>query len=281
MLFKTPPPVKLFIQVFILGFLNQAGFSQSGCRQGNCHNGYGVYVFSTGDKYEGTWKNGLMSGYGKMTTQDGDSYEGQYADDLESGLGVYFWSDGYFYSGQFEDGLKNGFGIEYNDEGLVNAFGSWVDERLHIDYYEKEGGIPFEKIGIQLTTLVNNRQNKYSTLRGTSMKSLISGKEGWTAKVDLPRFEHQFITTDGRFEAVLGTYASNPERPYYGLLTAVISWTAESDFIWQIDYDDMNGSPMYVCTVIGHKRGAKVGIGMSISIYIVNSGGHKVMMEIY
>ena len=30
---------------------------KTGCISGDCSNGYGVYIFSSGEKYEGYWKN--------------------------------------------------------------------------------------------------------------------------------------------------------------------------------------------------------------------------------
>lgn len=60
-------------------------------------NGYGVYYWPSGRKYEGEWKQGSMSGYGVETSSEGQ-YNGEWRDGLYHGRGVYTWiSDGQIY----------------------------------------------------------------------------------------------------------------------------------------------------------------------------------------
>ena len=45
--------------------------SEEECIQGDCVNGYGTYIFSSGDKYVGEWKNSKYHGQGTFTYADG------------------------------------------------------------------------------------------------------------------------------------------------------------------------------------------------------------------
>ncbi|MCW8966633.1 MAG: hypothetical protein OQK82_08120 [Candidatus Pacearchaeota archaeon] len=63
------------------------------CVEGDCNNGYGVYVWGDGSRYEGEWKDGLMHN------------------------GTYTWPDGTKYVGKFENGEKSVFGTMYFPDG--------------------------------------------------------------------------------------------------------------------------------------------------------------------
>lgn len=74
------------------------------CVLGNCANGWGTFVWETGEVYTGQWINGRRTG-----------------------LGVYDWPDGSFYIGYFENDLLHGRGIYISGNGgkdLVGLFSS-------------------------------------------------------------------------------------------------------------------------------------------------------------
>ena len=52
----------------------------SQCISGDCENGFGVYNYSNGDRYEGLFKNGKWNGKGKYYYKNGDIYEGKWLD---------------------------------------------------------------------------------------------------------------------------------------------------------------------------------------------------------
>ncbi|HNI11243.1 MAG TPA: hypothetical protein PLL93_08870, partial [bacterium] len=57
--------------VFVL-FLSSVLYAQrTGCVSGNCENGEGTYVWSSGTTYAGEWKNGKQHGKGKTIWSDG------------------------------------------------------------------------------------------------------------------------------------------------------------------------------------------------------------------
>jgi len=261
--------------------LNSATYGQNGCRKGDCINGFGVYYFSTGDRYEGTWENGIMQGYGKWTSGNGDSYEGEYEDDVENGLGIFFWMDGYYYAGQFSDGLKNGYGIEYNDEGQVSGMGKWLNEVFVNDYSDSEGIYQFQKMGVKLSEIVSDKQNLFKNLRGETIKSPLTGKSAWASTIELQGFEMQCITEEGHFEGVMGRFSFMPELQFYGLITTVVSWAAQSDYFWQFEEGEPNGAPTFVCSVSSSKASATNNLdGMTITIYVKHSGDYSLILEI-
>jgi len=45
-----------------------------------------------------------MDGYGVFTWPDGKKYEGCYINDKKEGFGKFYWPDGKIYEGQWKDG---------------------------------------------------------------------------------------------------------------------------------------------------------------------------------
>jgi hypothetical protein len=56
--------------------------------------GCGVYVYKSGSRYEGQWKQGNRHGYGVYTSNDGERYEGSWSQGKASGYGVNHYKDG-------------------------------------------------------------------------------------------------------------------------------------------------------------------------------------------
>jgi len=99
--------------------------------------GVGTFLWGTGDRYEGPFKNGLMHGpkgkkfiqatgdifegsfrkgrihgWGTKTFGNGDIFCGMYSRDLRQGFGRYSWSNGDTYSGKWVDGSITGRGVK-------------------------------------------------------------------------------------------------------------------------------------------------------------------------
>ena len=63
-----------------IGFSQSGNFGEkTGCT-GDCKNGYGVWVYSDGARYEGNFKNGKKNGQGTYTFADGTKYVGEWKD---------------------------------------------------------------------------------------------------------------------------------------------------------------------------------------------------------
>jgi hypothetical protein len=126
--------------------------TKTGCVSGDCTNGYGVYVFTTGEKYEGYWKNDKRNGQGTnyyakggaytgqwlddeqhgtgtYTAANGDKYTGSYVHHKRSGYGTYIFKSGQKYVGEWKDQMYNGQGTMYYTDGTTKS-GQWKDDQF-------------------------------------------------------------------------------------------------------------------------------------------------------
>lgn len=111
------------------------------CIDGNCEDGYGVYLYSTGERYEGYWSNGEKNGFGALTQPSGDTYVGQFLDDAYNGNGTYIWAaDGTKYIGHWEDGNFQGIGTYIQSNGTVQR-GIFQDDEMLDDDSDIDGCI--------------------------------------------------------------------------------------------------------------------------------------------
>jgi len=85
-----------------------------------------VVEFPNGDRYEGTFENGLMHGWGIYTRRNGERYEGQFEHDLRHGNGTLILADGTRYEGDFIGGIRQGLGSLAKVDGsrYAGAFGN-------------------------------------------------------------------------------------------------------------------------------------------------------------
>ena len=112
----------------------------SGCVSGDCSNGFGTYVFESGEKYVGNWKNDMREGKGTNYWVSGAVYVGEWKEDRKHGLGSYTYKpestlekyEGYYVNGHMEgkgtltyrDGKKY-VGEFHND--LYSGTGTFTD----------------------------------------------------------------------------------------------------------------------------------------------------------
>ena len=109
-----------------------------GCKKGDCSNGIGLYVYGTGDIYEGKYEN-----------------------DKRSGLGIYIWVDeweGQVRLGEWENGIAYGYGITSYRSGEIDS-GIWEDKELKKNL-EKEEVISY--LLNKYTNQTDHLLNKYS-----------------------------------------------------------------------------------------------------------------------
>jgi len=119
--------------------------STVGCIYGDCANGYGTFIYDSGDKYVGEWKDHKRHGQGTYTfgpksDYAGDIYIGQSKNNAWDGKGTYTWPNGHKYVGKWKDGKQNGFGSYTWPDGDRYA-GSWKDDKRHGEgaFYPKNG----------------------------------------------------------------------------------------------------------------------------------------------
>ncbi|MEO0723679.1 MAG: caspase family protein [Bacteroidota bacterium] len=78
--------------------------TRKGCLQGDCNNGFGIYRFQQGDRYEGTFVNGKPEGHGIVLYQNGDRYEGEMQEGAFTGFGTYYEQTGAIFEGSWSGG---------------------------------------------------------------------------------------------------------------------------------------------------------------------------------
>ncbi|MEI6127922.1 MAG: hypothetical protein WCQ99_15350 [Pseudomonadota bacterium] len=119
--------------------LHASSFVYAGCIAGDCRNGTGSYVWDSGNKYEGPWKDGKSAGRGTYIFANGDKYIGDFKEGKMQGTGKYIYICGDVYEGGWQNGKKQGRGVyihadgsreegEFNDGLIVQQWNMDVDE---------------------------------------------------------------------------------------------------------------------------------------------------------
>jgi len=73
--------------VLCLNIATNVGAFEGTCIQGNCKNGFGIFVFDDGRVYEGQWGKGLFDGMGRLIFISGSKYTGEFKKGLMHGYG--------------------------------------------------------------------------------------------------------------------------------------------------------------------------------------------------
>ena len=102
---------------------------QSDCVAGNCENGVGKLIFSSGSSYAGRWKNGKYHGQGRYVDDSGVQYVGEWKDGLLNGHGTFTGNDSSSYVGEWKDGTRHGKGVLFENNGEIKS-GTWVKGSL-------------------------------------------------------------------------------------------------------------------------------------------------------
>ncbi|MCP3930322.1 MAG: peptidase C14 caspase catalytic subunit p20 [Bacteroidetes bacterium] len=119
------------------------------CIKGDCNNGKGTFVFSSGakyigefkdrkihgmgilyfsngNKYLGNWVNQRREGMGKMIFVNGDEYQGEFKKNKMEGSGIMKYADGSRYEGYWKNGNRHGQGTFCSANGEKHE-GEWVE----------------------------------------------------------------------------------------------------------------------------------------------------------
>ena len=110
------------------------------CLSGSCWNGKGTYLYPSGAKYVGNFRNGKIQGKGTLYFSNGNKYSGNWENQYRSGEGKLEFSNGDVYTGQFKTGRINGFGSMVFAKG-DRYTGNWVQDLQHGEgkYYYADG----------------------------------------------------------------------------------------------------------------------------------------------
>ena len=161
------------------------------CVEGDCMNGRGAYIYPSGAKYVGSFKEGRIDGTGILYFSNGDVYDGEWRGYYREGKGKLKFADGSTYIGEFEKSLFNGKGIMTYING-DSYEGDWKDNRsdgvgrysfYFGDKYEGEfqdgnfhgDGVYYFKDGSRFKgTWIDNRKH------GEGLSILVDGSESVT-----------------------------------------------------------------------------------------------------
>lgn len=123
------------------------------CEKGDCENGSGTYAYANGDKYDGTFKNGLRDGHGKFAYKNGDQYEGNFAEDKKDGFGTYVFANGTVLEGIFSGGALKGKSKLTFSDGSVLEVEFTDDNNSGPGKFTRSDGTESEECSIQSKTL--------------------------------------------------------------------------------------------------------------------------------
>jgi len=123
----------LSLPLAISGVINLLNLFSNSCIKGDCKNGYGVYVYSSGMRYEGEWKHGKRHGKGTLLYPDGSRYTGEWRNNRMHGYGTKIYASDILrkkYEGEWRDGRKHGRGTLIYSSGSVFG-GEWKEGQKH------------------------------------------------------------------------------------------------------------------------------------------------------
>lgn len=92
------------ILIILLFFVLTAAGAIAQCIAGNCQNGQGTYVYPSGAKYIGNFRNGEIHGVGVCYYTDGSKYSGEWKSRYPDGKGTKTYSDGTKRTGMWKKG---------------------------------------------------------------------------------------------------------------------------------------------------------------------------------
>lgn len=103
-----------------------------------------------------------MEGYGVYTWSDGRKYEGEYKDDKKHGFGRYTWADERRYEGWWYRGKQHGLGFYYV-KGTELRAGLWEDGK-RIEWFDGETAKKIEQGKVDFRAYLKNDRNPESVM---------------------------------------------------------------------------------------------------------------------
>lgn len=120
------------------------------CKSGDCNNGFGTYIFPSGNKYVGNFINQKREGKGSFYFSNGDTFVGTFKND-EKSEGIYTYSTGAKYQGTYTSS-----GVEYNGM-LAAAVG------INIPFTNGKAIVPTQPISGSNTLTSTNQTTKQAS----------------------------------------------------------------------------------------------------------------------
>jgi len=91
---------------------------ETGCLEGDCESGYGVYISESGMKRQGMFSKRELNGVGRIDSER-VYYIGEFLDAYFNGFGIGMYKNGDKYMGSWQKGNKHGIGVLIKNDGSV------------------------------------------------------------------------------------------------------------------------------------------------------------------
>lgn len=222
-------------------FEYEDGYYEGEVKDGN-YNGYGKYVWNTGDSYEGNWVNGVIHGQGTYTWASGDSYTGK-------------WENGEMTKGTFTK--ANGEVFKIGEEAQAQATDNGVDE----EFKEKAmNGVGYDEL------MKNSKEHigEAAYFEGSVVEILEADNNTKVMLVDTSAFINSFIDMNNQF----GDYKEEIQLDNIESTIVAVSYTGDLDIQKQdyvkvygnvtekVSYEDIYGITYTVPAIelVEHKR---------------------------
>jgi len=161
------------------GKLSSGDEYDGGWKNGKPH-GQGTLTWADGDKYVGEFKNGKKNGQGTYTLANGEEYVGEWKNNKCSGQGVYTFVDGCKYVGKWKNNGANGQGTTTWTSGAKHV-GKYRDGKM-----DGKGTYSFANGSVYKGNFVDGDQSGRGTLTNKDGEVLFDGiwknDERWTGK---------------------------------------------------------------------------------------------------
>ncbi len=137
---KTHGVMKNLCSLVALFTLFSFSSLQAQCTKGNCKTGKGTYLYPSGAKYVGDFKNGKIHGEGMLIFSNGNRYVGQWENQFRQGKGKMTFANGDIYRGNFNQSKFHGNGTMEFKKGDKYE-GQWGNDLQNGKgtYYYKSG----------------------------------------------------------------------------------------------------------------------------------------------
>ena len=168
-----------------------------------------MLVVFKGDFISTRFTNFLFSGFGEFVWSNGERYEGQFFDDYMSGAGVHYYSDGSHYSGSFSDNRRNGYGVLLFSDGR-RFKGSYLDDQKHghglafspesnasLEYWEKGVLRASKALVLREDCQVVHESKKWLVSGASCVNGLAHGR-GDIVSIDHEKLFHNALLVLGR-----------------------------------------------------------------------------------
>ncbi|MCB0661157.1 MAG: caspase family protein [Saprospiraceae bacterium] len=167
--------------VAVLTFFIFPLFLKAECLSGNCFTGRGTYLYPSGAKYVGQFKNGFIHGNGTLYFSTGHIYVGEWAYQFREGTGKFTYANGDEYNGQFKKSKFDGRGtMQYHNgdsytgawkNSLPNGVGTYTfssGERYEGDFkngqFDGQGTMSYDDGSKYIGTWKKNEKDGLGTV---------------------------------------------------------------------------------------------------------------------